>query len=54
MEQTYINIIVGLNSVCNNNYEHLAQLNSQIETKHITIQPNNKSTVLGIVLRELA
>ena len=34
--------IAGENSVGNNNYEQLAQLNSQIETKHIEIQTNNK------------
>ena len=28
----------GEKSVGNNNYEQLAQLNSQIETKHITIK----------------
>ena len=27
-------LIVGENSIGNNNYEQLAQLNSQIETKH--------------------
>ena len=38
-------LIVGENYVGNKNYEQLAQLNSQIETKHIAIQTNNKSTV---------
>ena len=33
------------NYVGNNNYEQLTQLNSQIETKHTTIQVSNKSTV---------
>ena len=28
--------------VGNNNYEQIAQLNSQIETKHIAIQTNDK------------
>ena len=31
-------LISGENCVSNKNYKQLAQLNSQIETKHITIQ----------------
>ena len=49
----------GENCIGSNNYEHLAQLNSQIEIKHIAIQNNNKSIVkypqdnLFFVLRSL-
>ena len=32
----------GKKIVGNNNYEQLAQVNSQIETKHIAIQTSNK------------
>ena len=53
MEQTYINIIVGENSIGNINYEQLAQLNSQIETKHIVIQTNNKMKHLELIYPSL-
>ena len=33
------------NSIGNNNYEQLAQLNSHIEIKHIAIQTSNNSTL---------
>ena len=33
------------NCVGNNDYEQLAESNSQIETKHITIETGKKSTV---------
>ena len=32
-------------AIGNNNYEQLAKLNPQIDTKHIEIQTNNKSTI---------
>ena len=38
-------LIAGENSVSNNNYEQLVELNSQIETHDIEIQTNNKSIV---------
>ena len=38
-------LITGENSVGNKNYDQLAQLNSQIEIKHITIQTSNKPTL---------
>ena len=41
------------NFVRNNNYEQLPQLNSQIETKHITIQTNNKMKHLELSYHSL-
>ena len=35
VNEFFLVLIVGENSIGNNNYEQLAQLNSQIETKHI-------------------
>ena len=38
-------LIVGENSIGNNNYEQFSQLNLEVEAKHIEIQNNNKPTL---------
>ena len=35
----------SVKSIGNNIYEQLAKINPKINTKHITIQTNNKSTI---------